>query len=171
MSLNETAYHNKTRGAKETDGWVFNRSQHTAPQYGFNKAGNTKDTSKLTTRLNNNRAAWKPVHAYRDTYIDVHLRNTTWVPGAGAHRTGREFPLFSKKDDVDDNNSRKESVPNFTWPKQKSERFKCSVKLARYPTSLLSPGPGAYAAQTFLGGNNGGMRKSQSAVGEKFSYH
>mmetsp|Transcript_3320 Transcript_3320/g.7804 ORF Transcript_3320/g.7804 Transcript_3320/m.7804 type:complete len:126 (-) Transcript_3320:492-869(-) len=123
MSLNETAYHNKTRGAKETDGWVFNRSQHTAPQYGFNKAGNTKDTSKLTTRLNNNRAAWKPVHAYRDTYIDVHLRNTTWVPGAGAHRTGREFPLFSKKDDVDDNNSRKESVPNFTWPKQKKRKI------------------------------------------------
>lgn len=52
MSLNETAYHNKTRGAKETDGWVFNRSQHTAPQYGFNKAGNTKDTSKLTSIRN-----------------------------------------------------------------------------------------------------------------------
>ncbi|CAD7965855.1 unnamed protein product [Amoebophrya sp. A25] len=170
MPLNETAYHNKPRGAKETDGWVFNRSQHTAPQYGLSKSGNSKTTAAWQARYAQ-RGVWKPVPAFRDTYIDQQIRQTTWVPGAGTHRTGREFPVFNKKDDVDANRCTKESVPNFTWPKIKSERFECTVKLSRYPTSLLVPGPGAYAAQTFLGGNNGGMRRKQSDAGEKFNYH
>lgn len=91
-SAYETAYHNK-KTVKFNEGWMFDRSQHCPPQYTHQKAGCTKDTSKWASRYATNRAEWKPMHAYRDTYVDQYIRGTTWVPGVGAHRTRSEYPL------------------------------------------------------------------------------
>jgi len=121
---------------------------HCAAQLMMQKQGNTMNTSKWKPRYTTTRAEWRPMHAFRDTYIDEKIRNTTWVPGVGSHNTF------------------KHTITPWEFPKGRIPE-----RNALNPSKRGFPGPGSYRQTCYTGGDNSGTRRlnrSMSATGFTF---
>merc|ERR1719491_39422 len=152
------------------DGWTFDRANHCAAQYTMQKAGNTFTTTKWRPRYSTNRAEWRPIWGFRDTFSDERVRNTTWVPGSGAHRTRSEFPM-NLTDEVDDNCHAKETAPRNKFSKVKPDRLERDPhKIPRKPSSMMTPGPGSYRQACYLGGDNSGTRRLAKTASTGFIF-
>jgi len=106
-------------------GWCSNPTGWAGPRCtvgkeAFQKNVNRKYNSHLTAGFKELQPYAERKPAFRDTWIQEHMRQTQWTPGPGKYKSEREF-LISKKDEVDTNKTIQEEAPEWSFGKDLKE--------------------------------------------------